>query len=65
MTTHWDYNVAFVYLGSICFIVYPTIYSVMQSDGNSFWGDVVLDSFNIANRDEERILEYTWAVFVS
>ena len=27
-------------------------YSVMQSDGNSFCGDVILDSFNISYRDE-------------
>ena len=25
----------------------------MQSDGNSFCGDVVLDSFNMAYRDDE------------
>ena len=29
----------------------------MQSDGNSFWGDVVLDSFNMVNSDEDSILE--------
>ena len=29
----------------------------MQSDGYSFYGDVVLDSFNIAYRDEESILD--------
>ena len=28
----------------------------MQSDGNSFCGDVVLDSFNKASRDEDKIL---------
>ena len=28
----------------------------MQSDGNSLWGDVVLDSFNKAYRDEDSIL---------
>ena len=28
-------------------------YSVMQSKSNSFWGDVVLDSFNMVNRDED------------
>ena len=28
-------------------------YSVMQSDGNSFCGDVVLDSFNKTSRDED------------
>ena len=35
------------------------IYSVMQSDGNSFCGDVALDSINInkASRDEDNILE--------
>ena len=34
----------------------PWRYSVMQSDGNSFCGDVVLDSFNKASRDEVNIL---------
>ena len=29
-------------------------YSVMQSEGNSFFGDVVLDSFNKASREEDR-----------
>ena len=29
----------------------------MQSDGNSFWGDGVLDSVNMAYRDEDSILE--------
>ena len=33
------------------------IYSVMQSDGNSFCGDVVLGSFNVSYRDEDSILE--------
>ena len=32
-------------------------YSVMQSDGNSFCGGVVLDNFNKASRDEENILD--------
>ena len=27
----------------------------MQSDGNSFCGDVVLDSFNMVNSDEDSI----------
>ena len=31
--------------------------SVMQSDGNSFGGDVVLESFSMANRDEGSILD--------
>ena len=29
---------------------------VMQSDGNTFCGDVVLDSFDMAYRDEDNIL---------
>ena len=33
------------------------MYSVMQSDGNSFCGDVVLDSFNMLNMDEDSILD--------
>ena len=32
-------------------------YSVMQSDWNSVCGDVVLDSFNMACRDEDSILD--------
>ena len=32
-------------------------YGVMHSDGNSFFGDVVLVSFNMSYRDEESILE--------
>ena len=31
------------------------IYSVMQSDGNSFGGYVILGSFNMATRDEDKI----------
>ena len=34
-----------------------TLYSVMQFDGNSFCGDVVLDSFNKSSRDEDIILD--------
>ena len=33
------------------------IYPVMQSDQNTFYGDVVLDSFNKASRDGDNILE--------
>ena len=29
----------------------------MQSDGNSLCGDVVLDSFNMASWDEDKILD--------
>ena len=32
-------------------------YSVMLSDGNSFCGDVVLNSFNKASRDEDYNLD--------
>ena len=28
-----------------------------ESDGNNFWGDVVLDSFNKAWKDEDNILD--------
>ena len=31
-------------------------YSVMQSEGNSFCGDVVLDGFNVSYRDDDSIL---------
>ena len=34
---------------------YGHIYSVMQSDGNSFDGDVVLDSFNMVYSDKDGI----------
>ena len=29
----------------------------MQSDGNHFFGDVVLDNFNNASREEDNILD--------
>ena len=32
----------------------------MQSDRNSFWGNVVLDSFNMAYRDESSILNHNY-----
>ena len=32
------------------------LYSVMQSDGNSFYGDIVLGSVQIVYRDEDSIL---------
>ena len=34
----------------------------MQSDGNSIGGDVVLDSFNKASRDEDNILEQIYRI---
>ena len=36
------------------------IYSVMHPNRNSFCGDVVLDSFNMASRDENRMLDQTF-----
>ena len=33
------------------------IYSITQSYANSFWGDVVLDSFNNVSMDEDNILD--------
>ena len=39
-------------------IIYATYtYSVMQSDRNSFCGNVVLDSFNMSYREEGSILD--------
>ena len=32
-------------------------YSVMISDGNTYYGDVVLDRFNMAYRGEDSILD--------
>ena len=32
-------------------------YSVMQSDGNSFCGDVVSESVNKTSRDEDKVLD--------
>ena len=32
-------------------------YMVMQTDGNRFWRDVVLDSVNMEFRDEDNILD--------
>ena len=33
------------------------MYGVTQSDGNSYGGKVVLDSFNMAYRDEDNIYD--------
>ena len=40
-------------------------YSVMQSDGNSFCGDVVMDSFNTSYRDEDSILDQKYEKQIS
>ena len=34
-----------------------TLYRVMQSHSNNFLGDVVLNSFNNASRDEDNIVD--------
>ena len=39
------------------------VYSVMHSDGSSFCGDVVLDSYNIAYRDKDSILDQIFSAF--
>ena len=36
------------------------MYSVMQSDGNSFCGDVVLDSFSMVYSDENNIKDHKY-----
>ena len=36
------------------------MYSVMQSDGNSFSGDVVLDRFSMVNSDEDSIQDQNY-----
>ena len=41
------------------------VYSVMQSDGNGFCGDVVLDGFNMYYRDEDSILEQSYQKKIS
>ena len=38
---------------------------MMQSDGNSFCGDVVLGSFNMSYRDENIILEQKYEKQIS
>ena len=35
---------------------------ILQSDGKSFCGDVVLDGFNKAFRDEDTILDQTYKI---
>ena len=45
--------------------LYSVQYSVMQSDGNSFCRDVVLNSFGKASRDEESILDQLYKKQIS
>ena len=42
-------------MASICTFIKEQIYNVMQSDGNSFFEDVVLDSLNMVYSDEDSI----------
>ena len=44
---------------------YFAMHRVIQSESKSFWGDVVLDSFNNASRYEDKILDqiYTESMF--
>ena len=37
-------------------------YSVMQSDGNSFYGDVVSDNFDNIYRDKDKILDQIYDI---
>ena len=41
------------------------LYSVMQSDGNRFCGDVVLDSFSMSYRDQDSILDQKYEMQIS
>ena len=45
-----------MYSSCLCFCVLHR-HSVMKSDGHSYYGDVVLDSFNMIHRDEDSILD--------
>ena len=40
-------------------------YNVMQSDGNRFCGDVVLDSFNMAYGHEDSVLDKNYEKQIS
>ena len=46
-------------------ILLERTYNVLQSDGNSFCGDVVLESFNEASRDEENIFAQIYVCLCS
>ena len=57
-------------LQNVLVIPLKLYYSVMQSDGNSLSGDVVLDNFNRAYLDEFNISDqiykgkYVWIIFM-
>ena len=46
-----------IYRGLYIFLISCKYYSVTQSYANSFWGDVVLDTFNNVSMDEDNILD--------
>ena len=41
------------------------VYSVMQLDGNTFCGDVVLDSYNMAHGHEDSVLDQKYEKQIS
>ena len=46
-----------IFQSSNFFLLIQDTYSVMQSNGNSFYGNVVSDSFHNASSDEDKILK--------
>ena len=57
MSCEFEKNVVLQQVVRSDYILLLYVYSVMLSDGNSFCEDVILDSFNMAYRDEHRILD--------
>ena len=55
----WKLSIHCVKFGTLVwYSAYPRVsYSDTQSYANSFWGDVVLDSFNNVSKDEDNILD--------
>ena len=59
----WSIYVYFIYgpsMYNLSMVHLCTLYSVMQSDGNNFCGDVVSDSFNKTFWDEDHILDHIY-----
>ena len=46
-------------------IFFVRVYSVMQSDGNRFRGDVVLNIFNMAYGHEDRVIDQKYKKQIS
>ena len=57
LTKSWLATIKLFIFETMQLFDYLSLYSVMQSDGNSFWGNVVLDGFDRASRDEDNILD--------